>query len=611
MMQAFRNAAKPLMVVVAITFFAWLVLDLSGITGGTGLLTQTSVGKVNGRSIDARTYQNIVQQSIDARQRESPGAMGLEDYQQVRDEVWDQIVQNSVLDAEYRRRGISVSDDEVVQAIRTSPLPEFQRVPEFQTDSQFDLAKYQRWLTSSVAQQYLPSLEAQYRDELQRAKLLRVVTSDIYLSDAALWERYRDEHEMVKIGLTAIVPRNAVPDSSIRVSDAEVAAYYKAHRDEFARPKTAYLSYVALPRVPTPADTAAVRARADSARQEIAHGAPFAEVASRESADSGTAAKGGDLGEWTKGAMDPAFDSAAFSLPLNTVSRPVLSQFGFHLIEITSRKGNKAKGRHILFPVEVTGAHRDQLDAQADSLEHLGAERTDPAALDTVARVLKLRIGKTSPVQQGTKVQLGPLVVPDAGVWAFQGAKPGATSPVIETSYAYYLFRLDSLHDAGVPLLSEIRAAVISAARDQKKWTAARELAKEYMKRLEGGASLAQAASAMKLPHREFGPFSRINPPLTNPIVVGTAFGLKKGERSGILDTKEGLYVIETLDHVKADSTKFAKELEQYRARLINVAKQERVRNYLTALRKSAKIVDNRAKVLQQPGTAPTQPPVS
>jgi peptidyl-prolyl cis-trans isomerase D len=606
MMQAFRNAAKPLMVVVAITFFAWLVLDLSGITGGTGLLTQTSVGKINGRSVDARTYQSIVQQSIDARQRQSPGAMGLDDYQQVRDEVWDQIVQNSVLDAEYRRRGISVSEDEVVQAIRTSPLPEFQKVPEFQTDSQFDLAKYQRWLTSSVAQQYLPSLEAQYRDELQRAKLLRLVTSDIYLSDAALWERYRDEHEMVKIGLTAIVPRNAVPDSSIRVSDAEVAAYYKAHRDEFQRPKTAYMSYVALPRMATQADTAAVRARADSARQEILHGAPFTEVASRESADSASAVKGGDLGEWTKGAMDPAFDSAAFALPLRTVSAPVLSQFGFHLIEITSRKGNKAKGRHILFPVEVTGAHRDQLDAQADSLEHLGAERSDPAALDTVARALKLRIGHTSPVQQGTKLQLGQLVVPDAAVWAFQ-SKPGATSPVIETSFAYYIFRLDSLHDAGVPPLAEIRSAVVSAARDQKKWAAARQLAKDFLKRVEGGSSVAQAAAAMKLPHREFGPFSRINPPLTNPVVVGAAFGLKEGERSGVLDTKEGIYVIETLQHVKADSAKFGKELEQYRARLINVAKQERVRNYLTALRKSAKIVDNRAKVLQQTGTPQAQ----
>jgi peptidyl-prolyl cis-trans isomerase D len=601
MMQAFRNAAKPLMVVVAITFFAWLVLDLSGITGGTGLLTRTSVGKVNGRSIDARTYQSIVQQSIDARQRQNPGTMGLEDYQRVRDEVWDQIVQSSVLDAEYRRRGIEVSDDEIVQAMRTSPMAEFRNVPDFQTDSQFDLSKYQRWLTSSVAQQYLPTLEAQYRDELQRTKLLRVVTADIFLSDAALWQRYRDEHETVKVGLTAIVPRNAVPDSAVKVSDAEIAQYYQAHRDDFKRPRTAYLSYVALPRHTTAADTAVTRARADSARQEIQGGALFADVARRESADSVSAAKGGDLGEWTKGSMDPAFDSAAFSLPLKTVSPPVLSQYGFHLIEITSRKGNKIKGRHILFPIEVTGQHRDQLDAQADSLERLGAERADPAALDTVARALKLSIGKSAPVQQGSQVQLGPLVVPDAGVWAFQ-AKPGATSPVIETSYAFYVFRLDSLQGAGVPPLSQVRVGVTHEVREQKKWEQARSLAKEFMKRLEGGAGMAQAAAAMKLPHREFGPFSRINPPLTNPIVVGTAFGLEVGKRSGILDTKDGIYVLETLQHTKADSTAFAKGLDEYRAHAINLARQERVRNYITALRSAAKIVDNREKVLQTGG---------
>jgi peptidyl-prolyl cis-trans isomerase D len=607
MMQAFRNAAKPIMVVVAITFFAWLVLDLSGITGGTGLLTNTSVGKVNGASVDARTYQTIVQQSIDTRQRQSPGSVSLEDQKQVRDEVWDQIIQNRVLDAEYRRRGIRVSEDEIVQAIRNSPLAEFQKVPDFQTDSQFDLGKYQRWLTSSVAQQYLPNLEAQYREELQRAKLLRVVTADVYLSDAALWEQYRDENETVKVALTAIVPGNAVPDSAVKLSDAEVAAYYKAHPDEFKQQRTAYLSYVALPRLITAADTAATLARADSARREILGGAPFAEVALRESADSATAAKGGELGEWTRGAMDPAFDSAAFALPLNTLSKPVRSEFGFHLIEITSRKAKKAKGRHILFPIEVTGSHRDQLDAQADSLESLGAERNDPAALDTVARALKLTIGKSNPVQEGTKVQLGRFVVPDAAVWAF-GAKPGATSPVIETSLAYYVFRLDSLHPAGVPTLAQIRPAVEHAARQAKKWDLARTLAKDYLKRVEEGSTMAEAATAMKLAHREFGPFSRVNPPLTSPLVVGTAFGLDAGHRSGVLDTKDGIYVLQTVTHTKADSSKFVKELDKYRAGAISAARQERVRSYLTALRSAAKVVDNRDKVLQ---TAPAQDPSS
>jgi peptidyl-prolyl cis-trans isomerase D len=599
MMQAFRNAAKPLMVIVAITFFLWLVVDLSGITGNTGLLTQTDVGKINGRSIDARTYQTVVQQSIDARQRQSPGSLGLEDYQQVRDEVWEQFIQNSVLDAEYRRRGITVSEDEVVEAIRNSPPPEFREVPEFQTDSQFDMGKYQRWLTSSVAQQYLPSLEAQYREQLQRSKLLRVVTADVYLSDAALWERYRDEHEMVKIGLTAIIPRNVTPDSAVSVSDAEIQAYYKAHLDEFERPATAYLSFVALPRLTTASDTAAARARADSARAEIAGGAPFADVARRESADSASAAKGGDLGEWTRGQMDAAFDSAAFSLPLHTLSQPVLSQFGYHVIEITSRKGSKAKGRHILIPIEVTGAHRDLLDAEADSLERLGAEKADPAALDTAARALKLPIGKTGPVQEGTKVQVGNLVVSDAGVWAFE-AKPGATSQVIEATIAYYVFRLDSLQPAGVPPLGQVRPAVAYQVRSEKKRERAREIGRTYEKRVTAGGSLAAVADSMKLPYKEFGPFSRVNPPLTDPIVVGAAFGLEVGQRSGMLDTKDGIYFIKALEHARADSAAFLKEMDKYRAQTINLARQERVRSYLQALRENAKVVDNRKQVLQQ-----------
>jgi peptidyl-prolyl cis-trans isomerase D len=486
-------------------------------------------------------------------------------------------------------------------------------VPEFQTDSQFDINKYQRWLTSSVGAQYLPALEAQYRDQLRRSKLLRVVAADIYLSDAALWEQYRDEHDQVKIALTAIIPRNAIPDSSVKVTDEEVTAYYRSHQDDFKRSRTAFLSFVALPRLTNASDTAFARARADSARAAILGGEPFADVARRESSDSASAAAGGELGEWTKGTMDPAFDSAAFAMPLKKVSGPVLSQFGFHIIEMTSRKGNKAKGRHILIPIEVAGEHRDRLDAQADSLERLGAERDDPAALDTVSKALSLPIGQTGGVQEGARVQVGNLVVPDAGAWAFGGSKPGATSPVIESSYAFYIFRIDSIQPAGVPPLVQIRPAVEYALRNDKKKQLAKPKAEEYLKRLEKGETMAEAAKAMNLAHREFGPFTRVNPPLNDPMVVGTAFGLKQGQRSGLLDTPEGMYVMESLERLPADSAKFVKELDEFRTKMIDLARQARVRGYMAALRESAKIVDNRAKLRQQQLEAPPvqQPPVT
>ena len=606
MMQAFRNSAK---VAGAIFALLMLIFVLTSVDW-SGLTQSTAVGKINGQTVDNRTYQGFVQQSIDNRQRDLPTSLTLEERNQIEDQVWEQLIENRVLETEYDRRGITVSTDEIVQAIRNSPPADFRNVPEFQTDSQFDMNKYQRWLTSSVGAQYLPALEAQYRDQLRRSKLLRLVAADIYLSDAALWEQYRDENEQVKIELTAIIPRNSIPDSAVKVTDDEVTAYYRSHQDDFKRSRTAFLSFVALPRLTNASDTAAAKARADSARAAILSGEPFADVARRESADSASAANGGDLGEWTKGSMDPAFDSAAFALPLNKVSEPVLSQFGFHIIEMTSRKGAKAKGRHILIPIELAGEHRDHLDAQADSLERLGAERDDPAALDTVSKALSLPIGRTGGVQEGSRVQVGNLVVPDAGAWAFGGAKEGATSPVIETSFAFYIFRIDSLQPAGVPPLAQIRPAVEHSLRNDKKKQLAKPKAEEYLKRLEQGESMAEAAKAMSLPHKEFGPFTRVNPPLTDPTVVGTAFGLDKGQRSGLLDTPDGMYVMRSLEKVPADSAKFVKELDEYRTRMIDLARQARVRGYMAALRQSAKIVDNRARLRQQQQEAPrTQPP--
>lgn len=608
MMQAFRNSAKVAGAIFAILMLVFMLTSVDW----SGLTTTTTVGKINGTSIDARTYQGYVQQTIDNRQRDLPSSLTLEERTQIEDQVWEQMIENQVLESEYRRRGITVTTDEIVQAIRNSPPADFRNVPEFQTDSQFDISKYQRWLTSSVGAQYLPALEAQYRDQLRRSKLLRVVAADIYLSDAALWEQYRDENETVKIGLTAILPRNVIPDSAVKLTDQEVTAYYRSHQDDFERPRTAFLSYVALPRLTNASDTAAAKARADSARAAILGGEPFADVARRESADSVSAAAGGELGEWTRGNMDPAFDSAAFALPLKKVSEPVLSQFGFHIIEITSRKGDQAKGRHILIPIEISGEHRDRLDAQADSLERLAAERDDPAALDTVSKALSLPIGRTGAVQEGTRVQVGNLVVPDAGVWAFEGREAGATSPVIETSLAYYVFRLDSLQPEGVPPLAQIRPAVEHALRLEKKRELTKPRAEEYLKRVEQGESMADAAKAMGLPHREFGPFSRVNPPLTDPMVVGTAFGLDKGQRSGLLETPDGMYVMESLEKSPADSAKFVKELDEYRSKMIELARQARIRGYMAALRESAKVVDNRAKLRQQQQQAADlpQPPI-
>ena len=73
-----------------------------------------------------------------------------------------------------------------------------------------------------------------------------------------------------------------------------------------------------------------------SLKKEIESGADFAEVAKQHSSCP-SGAQGGDLGEFTQGQMVPEFDKVVFNDALHTVHGPVQTQFGYHLLEITSR----------------------------------------------------------------------------------------------------------------------------------------------------------------------------------------------------------------------------------------------------------------------------------
>lgn len=601
MMQFFRSIAKPIILVTAIAFFIWLVYDLSGLAGGTGgLLTTTSVGKVNGTTVDARAFQAQVQQAIEGRQRQSGAPMSLEEVAQVRDQVWEQFVQDIIFRAEYRRRGLSVSPSEVAEAIRTSPLRELMQSPEFQTDGQFDPAKYQRWLTSTAGQSAVPYLEERYREELLRGKLMRGIIGDVFVSDAALWERYRDEKEQVKVASLKVNPAVAIAADATPVAPQEIDEYYRTHKDEFKRPRTAFLSYLSIPRLPDPSDSAAALARARLLRDEIVKGAPFAEVARRESADTISGRTGGDLGVMAKAQLDPAFAAAATTLALKTISEPVASSFGYHLIEVERRTGDSVKARHILVPIEVTGSHRDLLDRRADSLQVLAGERLEGSALDTAASALKLTIRKLAPLVEGGSVfteETG--IVPDAPIWSFQ-AKPEEHSDVVEAERAYVVFRLDSVHAEGVPSLESVRGTVQARVQFEKQRVAAKELASRLAAQARQGTPLRQLGQTPGVEYREIGPFARLGAPLPDPKLIGAAFGATKNEMAGPVAVDDGVYLFQELERAPADSAEFVSNLPQIRNDALQAARQSRVRAYVTALRTDAKIVDRRAELYSQ-----------
>jgi len=604
MMRSMRANAKWVFYILAGSFILWLAI------GQVMEILQPSTNivlKVNGREVPITLYQQRLQAAYEQyRQQTGQSTLAREDEQQVQDQVTNQLIQEILLQQEYGRLGIQVTDEEIIDAARSSPPPEVMRDPQFQTDGQFDIRKWQQFLQSGADRNTLAQIEAIYRDRIPQIKLAQFLTADVYMSDAKLWRIYKDQHDSATIAALAIWPY--LVTDSIPVTDAELQRYLAAHEDDFKRPAQAFVRFVAVPRLPEAADSAAARARVARIRAELARGVKFEDVARRESGDTVSGRQGGDLG-WVKRnepAFDPQFMAGLKGLAPGRVSAPVLTQFGYHLIRVDAARGDSLKVRHILVPIELQGAHLDAVESRVDSLERLAADQPNGALLDSAARRFHLPLSPVYRIVDGERFTLGRYVIPDVSVWAFE-ARVGETSPIVEAKPAYYVFRLDSLVPAGVPPLAEVRSEVLAAVKLEKQQELAKHRADSLATSLRGIPNLLAVGTARGLPVQRFGPFTRLQPPgylAREPLIVGAAFGLRVAERSGVIVGQGGDFIVESLGRKMADSSAWLAQKEAQRTQLLAAVRQARIQQYVDGLRSKAKIVDRRKEIFRSQASA-------
>ncbi len=114
----------------------------------------------------------------------------------------------------------------------------------------------------------------------------------------------------------------------VGVTDSEVAAYYKTHEEDFTHPREIQASHILL----------SSQDEAEKALSRIKQGEPFEKVARLASRDTATAAQGGRMAPFQKGALPADFESMAFKLKNGEVSDVVKTTFGYHLIKKTGEK---------------------------------------------------------------------------------------------------------------------------------------------------------------------------------------------------------------------------------------------------------------------------------
>ena len=601
MLQSMRSAAKYIWIVLIAAFVgSFLLYETSGLAGRSPVTTTTAIATVNGEDILLTSWQNAVNALEQQQQQQLGRGLTLDERKTLEDRAYDELVTELLLQQEFTRRGISVTDDEILEAARLAPPPQAMQSPDLQTDGQFDIAKYQRLLASPMARQsgMLAGLEAYYRSEIPKQKLFDQVASDAYVSDERLWQVYRDRHDSAQVSFV-MVGQEAVTDTAVTVTDTEISQFYNRNKKRFTRPGRAVVSLLTVPRSITAADSTDAKARIEKLRAEITAGAKFEDVAKRESSDSSSGALGGSLGKGGRGRFTPNFETAMYALKPGELSQPVLTPFGWHLIRVDSKAGDTLDVRHILVSIGQSDSSATRTDRRADSLASKAGSQSDPKAFDEAAKTLGLSPASVV-VFENEPLSYAGRYVPSVSAWAFSGVSAGESSDLFDSNEAYYLARVDSLTLGGQQSLADVKDDVRRRLAKEKRLEKLRPIA-EQLASAARSSTLEVAAAQRGLQVEKSAPFARVDAvPRMGQFepAIGASFTVPVGQIGGPFKAVDGMVVLRVDSRTDASRPAFEADKAAQRQQLVQSLRQQRVDEFLTNLRESVKVVDKRPGVM-------------
>lgn len=203
---------------------------------------------------------------------------------------------------------------------------------------------------------------------------------------------------------------------SIQLNEDDVRTYYKENAQRLSGgedERRASHILINAAQSASAEERAKAKAKADALLVEVrAKPETFAEVATRESQDPGSAASGGDLGFFGRGAMVAPFEQAAFALDKNAISDVVETDFGYHIIRVTDIKQSPVQSFDQLRAKIVEELRQQQAQRKyaevADTFANLVYEQAD--SLQPAAEKLGLKVQKATGVQRAAKQDaVGPL----------------------------------------------------------------------------------------------------------------------------------------------------------------------------------------------------------
>lgn len=580
-----------------------------------------SLAKVNGEKIGQQEFENAMEQQR-KRMREITGAQfdaSLFDKPEIKHSVMDNLISQHLLSSEARNVGLVVSDEMMGQVIAS--------IGAFQKDGKFDKQSYE---TALRAQSMTPAMfEYRVRQDLLLRQLTDSFSRNGYAAEAAAASLIRLNEQqrtvsVAKLGLESFMQQAKVDEAAIKqyydknpqdfqiperakveyvtlsaetllaqvnVTDDEIKAFYDEHLNEFGTQEQRQAAHILITvsKQATDAEKLAAKTKAEQVLQQVKQSpGKFADLAKQNSQDPGSAANGGDLGMFGRGAMVKPFEEAVYSLKVGEVSELVQSDFGFHIIKLSAIKPAKTQA---LNDVKGMIAQRIKMQHAADKFAELAEKFNNAVYEQSDSLKPAAELAKTT-VQSGVWLSKGQMA---SDLWSAKVLQAVFSDDVLKNKRnttaievapnTLLAARVTEYQAATVRPLSDVTADIRSKLQRQQAMQAAAQQGKTLLGQLQRGES-AQVSwnAALDITRAQH---ANISQSLAQQLFRADISKLPA--YVGIDDSQQG-YVVARIDAVKEVTEIESGKLNHYVQQIRQMSGEELLKAYLADLKKRADI---------------------
>jgi peptidyl-prolyl cis-trans isomerase D len=586
-MSSLRDKTHIILYTLMAAFLALIVFEWGmNFTGYSGKKSNQA-GTVNGKVISASQYDEAYKAITENFQRSNPGVEVTPEIEfKLQEQAWETLKNQTLLDQQFEKFGITIQDQEVIDALN-SPTPPMV-IRQFFTNPAtgvIDRNKLESVRRDPREKEVWKQLQKYVSLELKQNKLLRALLTLNHVTERELGDLVTRVYTRFSASFIPVPLSFAGAESNFKVSDEEIKKYYEEHKELLKESdKTRKADFVFFPLIPSAKDSLAARTELEAIRAEFSRTVNDSDYVKVQS-DSPT----GYNKVYTHADFSPAAGDSFFTasnLVPGKIVGPIADQGAYRLIKIKQVTSAQpvARASHIL--LSFNSASTDDVKRVRELSMFIFKQLQAGVSFDALARKYS--------ADTGSAVNGGDIgwfskerVVPQFAAAVFN-SRPGSIVGPVQTQYGLHIIKVTGL-DTRAVVCSEI---VRNIRPSTETTDSQRRLATAFqIKAKENGFDKSVAASKLQINRTgEFIKHMLIPQIGYNDKVNAFAFKAGEGDLSDVIETEKGFYVMRLTG--KNDTG----------YRLLDQSLKARITSQLVREKKSALLEKKLATMVKVPG---------